>query len=94
MTRIRPITDLKDTNEISDMCHASNEPVFITKNDHEDLVVMSIEAFDSMHVDRELDAVIVEAEAEYASDDRSLADARKSLSSLKGRHFGYKYTVK
>ena len=32
MPHIRPITDLRNTNEISELCHAQNEPVFITKN--------------------------------------------------------------
>ena len=32
MPQIRPITDLRTTNEISDLCHARREPVFITKN--------------------------------------------------------------
>ena len=43
MPQIRPITDLRNTNEISDLCHARREPVFITKNGYGDLVVMSIE---------------------------------------------------
>jgi hypothetical protein len=32
MPKIRPITDLRNTNEISEICHESKEPVFITKN--------------------------------------------------------------
>jgi prevent-host-death family protein len=87
MPQIRPITDLRNTNEISDLCHAKKEPIFITKNGYGDLVVMSIEAFDSMLEDRELDAAIAEAEAEYASDKR-LIDAREVLSGLKRKHFG------
>lgn len=87
MPQIRPITDLRNTNEISDLCHAKKEPIFITKNGYGDLVVMSIETFDSMLEDRELDAAIAEAEAEYASDDK-LIDAREALSSLKRKHFG------
>jgi prevent-host-death family protein len=82
MPQIRPITDLRNTNEISDICHAKKEPIFITKNGYGDLVVMSIEAFDSMLEDRELDAAIAEADAEYASDKR-LIDAREALSGLK-----------
>ena len=31
MPQIRPITDLRNTTEISDICHAKQEPVFITK---------------------------------------------------------------
>lgn len=30
MPQIIPIRDLKNTSEISAMCHSSNEPVFIT----------------------------------------------------------------
>ncbi|HBV96329.1 MAG: prevent-host-death protein [Peptococcaceae bacterium BICA1-7] len=87
MPQIRPITDLRNTNEISDLCHAKKEPIFITKNGYGDLVIMSIETFDSMLEDRELDAAIAEAEAEYTSDNQ-LVDAREALSSLKRKHFG------
>lgn len=86
MIHIRPITDLRNTNEISELCHAKKEPIFITKNGYGDLVIMSIETFDSMLEDRELDAAIAEAEAEYTSDDQ-LIDAREALSNLKRKHF-------
>ena len=33
MPQIRPITDLRNTNEISEACHACAEPIFITKNE-------------------------------------------------------------
>ncbi|MEW5953425.1 MAG: type II toxin-antitoxin system Phd/YefM family antitoxin [Bacillota bacterium] len=87
MPQIRPITDLRNTNEISDLCHAKKEPIFITKNGYGDLVIMSIETFDSILKDRELDAAIAEAEAEYTSDNQ-LIDAREALSTLKRKHFG------
>lgn len=86
MPQIRPITDLRNTNEISDLCHAKKEPIFITKNGYGDLVVMSIETFDAMLEDRELDVAIAEAEAEYISDNQ-LIDAREALSKLKRKHF-------
>lgn len=87
MTQIRPITDLRNTNEISDLCHAKKEPIFITKNGYGDLVVMSIETFDAMLGDRELDMAIAEAETEYKSDG-DLIDAREALTKLKRKHFG------
>lgn len=46
MPRIIPIRDLKNTSEISQMCHNSKEPVFITKNGYGDMVIMSLEAFE------------------------------------------------
>ena len=38
MPQIRPITELRNTNEISDLCHTRKEPVFITKNGYGDPV--------------------------------------------------------
>lgn len=48
MPQIRPITDLRNTTEISELCHAKNEPVFITKNGYGDLVIMSMETYEAM----------------------------------------------
>lgn len=48
MPQIRPITDLRNTTEISELCHAKNEPVFITKNGYGDLVIMSMEAYEAL----------------------------------------------
>ena len=48
MPQIRPITDLRNTTEISDICHAKQEPVFITKNGYGDLVIMSIETYERL----------------------------------------------
>ena len=39
MPQIRPITDLRNTNEISNLCNAKREPIFITKNGYGDMVV-------------------------------------------------------
>lgn len=87
MPQIRPITDLRNTNEISELCHAKKEPVFITKNGYGDLVVMSMETYEAMLDDREIDSAIAEAEAELA-DGGELLDAREALSQLRRRHFG------
>ena len=46
MPKIMPITVLRDTNEISETCRRLDEPIFITKNGHGDMVVMSIEAYE------------------------------------------------
>ena len=87
MPQIRPITDLRNTNEISDACHARREPIFITKNGYGDLVVMSIETYEELLETIKLDSAISEAEAEYAADKR-LHDARSALASLRRKHFG------
>ena len=47
MKRIRPITDLRKTNEISSMIK-DGEPIFVTKNGYGKLVVMDIECFERL----------------------------------------------
>lgn len=41
MKKIIPITDLRKTNDISELCHQSSSPIHITKNGYSDLVIMS-----------------------------------------------------
>jgi len=65
---IRPISDLRNnSNEISEFCRTSREPVFITKNGVGDMVVMSIEMFERQQAQFELFGKLAEAEAEIAS---------------------------
>lgn len=87
MPQIRPITDLRNTTEISEICHAKKEPVFITKNGYGDLVIMSMEVYEEMVSNIATDAAILEAEAEYALNGQ-LLDAKSALSSLRRKHFG------
>jgi prevent-host-death family protein len=86
MPQIRPITDLRNTTEISELCHAKREPLFITKNGYGDLVVMSIEAYEEMIETTRTDAAISEAEKEYDANG-VLLDAREALSALRRKHF-------
>lgn len=87
MPNIRPITDLRNTNEISEICHSKKEPVFITKNGYGDLVIMSIETYEEMLEVNQTDMAISEAEAEYKNE-KIFLDAKKSLSALRRKHFG------
>lgn len=87
MPQIRPITDLRNTTEISNACHAKKEPMFITKNGYGDLVIMSIETYEEMFENTATDAAIMEAETEF-SQDHKLYDAKEVLSSLRRKHFG------
>lgn len=85
MPQIRPITELRNTNEISELCHAKKEPVFITKNGYGDLVVLSIEAYEELIDTLHTDAAIREAEQELENGGE-LVDAREALSSLKRKY--------
>ena len=87
MPQIRPITDLRNTTEISDICHAKREPIFITKNGYGDLVVMSIEAYEDLIDTASIDATIGKAESEYIRTQES-HEARTALSSMRRKHLG------
>ncbi len=86
MPQIRPITDLRNTNEISNLCHENNEPIFITKNGYGDLVVMSVQAYESMLDERDIDREIALSEMELL--ESGGIDAREALFSLRKKHFG------
>ena len=87
MPMIRPITDLRNTTEISELCHTKKEPIFITKNGYGDLVVMSIEAYEALMNIAQTDQAISKAEKQYRKDGK-LLDAKEALLSLRRRHFG------
>lgn len=46
MPQIIPIRDLKNTSEISERCHAAQEPIYVTKNGYGDMVIMSMETYE------------------------------------------------
>ena len=59
MALIRPCADLRNNyNEISKICHETKEPMYITKNGTNDLVILSDEAYE------ELTKVLEETEEE------------------------------
>lgn len=47
MPQIIPIKDMKNTSEISDMCHRADGPIYITKNGYGDMVIMSMEVYEN-----------------------------------------------
>lgn len=47
MPIIRPSSELRNNyNEISNLCHKTKKPIYITKNGAGDLAVMSIELYE------------------------------------------------
>ena len=69
MPTIKPITDLRNTNEISELCHKQNEPIFITKNGYGDLVIMSMATYEEQLA--KLNFYTKLAEGETQTKDRS-----------------------
>ena len=48
MTQIKPITFLRNTSELSRLIHQENETIFLTKNGYGDMVILSIDKYNSM----------------------------------------------
>ncbi len=87
MPQIRPITDMRNTTEMSNLCHSKREPVFITKNGYGDMVIMSMETYEDLIENAATDAAIAEAEAEF-SENGKLFDAREELKALRKKYLG------
>lgn len=84
MPQIIPIRDLKNTSEISAMCHSSNEPVFITKNGYGDMVVMSMETYEKNMFVHDVEEKLTEAEEAISKGE--VRGARKALSDLRKQY--------
>ena len=87
MPQIRPITDMRNTTEISNLCHARREPIFITKNGYGDKVIMSMETYEDLVENAATDAAITEAETEFQGSGK-LLDAREELKALRRKYLG------
>ncbi len=84
MPEIIPIRDLKNTNEISQLCHRKTEPIFITKNGYGDMVIMSMETYE-----RQTALYDIFTKLDEAEQDRSkgrVKDARAALEALRRQH--------
>lgn len=84
MPQIIPIKDLKNTSEISELCHRTDEPVFITKNGYGDMVIMSMDIYEQtmkqLNVYRELEI------SERQIEEEKVKDARDSVASMRTKY--------
>jgi prevent-host-death family protein len=73
MTLIRPISDLRNrANEISELCHREDQPIFITKKGKGDLVVMSQAHYERLQSLLDLYQKLGEAEALDAAGEKGI----------------------
>ena len=84
MPHIIPIKDLKNTSEISELCHKTDEPIYITKNGYGDMVIMSMEIYEnimrqlSMYRDIEI--------SEKQIENRQIKDAKTALTEMRTKY--------
>lgn len=71
MKMIRPVSDLRNNfADISRTVHETAKPVFLTKNGYGDMVVLSMEAYESLQLESEVYFKLQEAEKEAALTDQ------------------------
>ena len=86
MPVIKPISDLRNkANEISELAHTLNEPIFITKNGEGDMVVMSMARYAQLQLKLDLFSKLAIAQNQIAAGDKGktlrqvMTDIRKKL---------------
>ena len=84
MPQIIPIKDLKNTAEISELCHRSEEPIYITKNGYGDMVLMSMEAYEEACLKLKLYQELEISEQQIQ--EGKVMDAKDSLARLKAKY--------
>ncbi len=84
MPQIIPIRDLRDTTKLSEMCNASNEPIFVTKNGYGDMVVMSMTAYEKRLAQVEMYMKIMEGKAQ--ADRGELVDGPAAIAKLREKY--------
>lgn len=84
MPQIIPIKELKNTSEISELCHSVSEPVYVTKNGYGDMVIMSMETFEGVTETLKMYQSLMNSEQQIK--EGRVNDARKSLNSVREKY--------
>ena len=86
MPTIIPIRDLKDTSKVSALCHASKEPIFVTKNGYGDMVLMSMQMYEEQMYLNDVYLRLQAAEEQVKAG--LVMDASESMSRLRAQLSG------
>ena len=84
MPQIIPIKDLKNTSALSELCHRIDEPIYVTKNGYGDMVLMSMELFETMQKKWDVYSDIELSEAQIQRG--TVKDARKALADVRSKY--------
>lgn len=84
MPRIILIRDLRDTTKLSEMCNASNEPIFVTKNGYGDMVIMSMQTYEEQLA--RLNMYTKTMEGKSQADNGQLLDGPSTMEKLRKKY--------
>lgn len=82
--QIRPIMDLRNTSEISELCHSLQKPIFITKNGYCDMVIMSSETYEKEMAAADIFKKLLSAHKQI--DDGNGADGEEALKKMRKKY--------
>lgn len=83
MAHCIPIRDLKNTAQISLLCQQAKEPITITKNGYDDMVIMSAKMYEKMRLYSVYER-LMEAEDDIA--EGRVSDAQHSLQKMRAKY--------
>ena len=75
---------MKDTANISELCHTLNEPIYITKNGYGDMVLMSMDYYEAIRKKWEMYTDLETSEEQIAQG--KIKDAKKALQSVRMKY--------
>ena len=84
MPTIIPIKELKNTSDVSELCHKTEEPIYVTKNGYGDMVIMSMETFENMSDRLKMYQSLMTSEEQIK--EGKTKEARKALEELKDKY--------
>ena len=84
MPQIIPIKDLKNTANVSELCHTLNEPIYITKNGYGDMVLMSMDYYEATQKRWKIYADLEISEEQIAQG--KTRDAKEALQSVRAKY--------
>ena len=84
MPQIIPIKELKNTSEISELCHSVMEPIYVTKNGYGDMVIMSMETYENVASKLKMYQTLLESEQQIKNGE--VLEATEALKALKEKY--------
>lgn len=74
MQKIIPISELRNTSKINDLCVNSKDPIYITKNGYGEMVIMNIQVFQTMQEELQMYKDIAQTQRDIKNGDCDTLD--------------------
>ena len=82
--KILPIRDLKDTTNVANVVRESDDPVYVTKNGTDEMILMNPEVYERITAKNEIYSMLLEAERDVAAG--NVHDADEVTGEIKNKY--------